>query len=174
MSTYISMFFKLFDKDYGTNVLDYIGFLGPILLLFISIFKLWNQPPYWRAYLVMFFINSAINQVLKLWIRQERPTGGQTIMGEPYSGANVFGMPSAHTQSIFFSLTYLYLVKRSNTILIIELFIALLTIYQRFKYKQHTMEQLCIGAVIGIGIAYLGWLSTNEIIKKKFIDFRKI
>ena len=60
-----------------------------------------------------------------------------------------YGMPSAHAQSTMFSIIYLFLVNGSYFWLFIELGIYVLTIYQRWKTKMHTMEQLAVGSLIG-------------------------
>jgi 4-hydroxybenzoate polyprenyltransferase len=62
--------------------------------------------------------------------------------------------------------TFLYLVKESPTWLLIGLFIAGLTVYQRLKYKRHTIEQLCVGAILGIMIAYGGFYITKKYLQE--------
>jgi membrane-associated phospholipid phosphatase len=146
------------------SILDYIGFFGPIIVIIISITKLWNQPQYLIGYVCFEIINSIINSVLKSLIRQERPVGGRSIINEKYTGANIYGMPSSHTQNVAFSTVFLYLVKGSPTYLILESFILALTFYQRWKYKRHTVEQLIAGVGVGTLIAYLGFYMTKKII----------
>ena len=68
---------------------------------------------------------------------------------EKYKNEERFGMPSGHAQSIFFSIVYLYNLKHSIPLLFSNLFIASLTLYQRWKYRRHTVEQLASGSVIG-------------------------
>lgn len=153
------------DNNMGTStIFDYIGFFGPIIVIIISITKLWNQPQYLIGYACFEVINSIINSVLKSLIRQERPMGGRSIVNEKYTGANIYGMPSSHTQNVAFSTTYLYLVKGSPTYLILESFILALTFYQRWKYKRHTVEQLIAGVGVGMLIAYMGFYMTKKII----------
>jgi hypothetical protein len=142
-------------------IIDKIGFLSPLILLLISIFNLWNQKKYLISYLVFFIGNTIVNKILKIIIKQKRPDNGIKIFNESYTGVERYGMPSGHLQSVFFSLSFLYLVKGSPIWLIIELFIAAITFYQRWKYKQHTFEQLLIGSFIGILIAYLSFNFTK-------------
>jgi membrane-associated phospholipid phosphatase len=68
---------------------------------------------------------------------------------EKYKNEERFGMPSGHAQSIFFSIVYLYNLKHSIPLLFSNLFIASLTLYQRWKYRRHTVEQLATGSAIG-------------------------
>ena len=152
------------------QLLDKIGFFGPIILIFITIMQLWNRSSYMVGYLVFLFINTAFNGFFKIMVKQDRPHGSRSIVNEPYEGVHKYGMPSSHAQSVFYSMAYLYLTKTTPEILIIASFISALTLYQRWSYKQHTLEQLLVGSVVGIGVAYLGffvttkWLHTSSII----------
>ena len=78
----------------------------------------------------------------------------------------MYGMPSAHAQSVFMSLTFLYLVKESPAWLLGELFIAGLTVYQRWKYNRHTLEQLGVGALLGSLVAYVGYYTVKTNLQK--------
>ena len=75
-------------------------------------------------------------------------------------------MPSNHAQQIFFSITFLYLLYRNKSLLIIELLISFITIYQAYSYNRHTLEQLFVGAFIGIITGYLSFLIIKKIYKK--------
>ena len=83
-------------------------------------------------------------------------------MNEEYSGVQQYGMPSYHAQLSFYSIVFLYLVKKSTYVLLIELFIVAATLYQRWFYRRHTIEQLCVGMVVGGIIGYLGFFSTTQ------------
>jgi membrane-associated phospholipid phosphatase len=142
--------------------LDMIGLFGPIILLLVSIWQLWGNGVYWTASIVIFGMNLFINKILKLWIKQPRPVGGQRMITyETYSGIEQYGMPSGHSQSVVCSVTFLYLVKHSIIGLIIGMYIVSLTIYQRWKYRQHSVEQLSVGAVVGFLVAYIGYTITT-------------
>jgi membrane-associated phospholipid phosphatase len=144
------------------EIIEKIGFMGPLILLCIGIYNLWNQQKYLLSYLVFFIGNTILNKILKIIIKQKRPSDGIKIMNEEYSGEEIYGMPSGHAQSSFFSIAFLYFVKGSPTWLIIELFIATLTIYQRWKYRQHTLEQLFTGSLVGVGFAYFSFYLTKQ------------
>lgn len=146
--------------------LDTIGFLGPFILLGIGIWQLWYNRIYWFAYLVIFSMNSVINKVAKSILKQPRPHDGESIMNENYAGEEIYGMPSGHAQSVFSSLTFLYLVKGSPAWLFGELFIAGLTVYQRWKYRRHTVEQLGVGSVLGVVVAYVGYYVTKQYLQE--------
>jgi membrane-associated phospholipid phosphatase len=144
------------------EIIEKIGFMGPLILLFIGIYNLCNQQKYLLSYLVFFVGNTIINKILKKIIKQKRPSNSKKILNEEYSGEELYGMPSGHAQSCFFSISFLYFVKGSPTWLIIELFIAALTIYQRWKYRQHTLEQLFAGSLVGIAFAYFSFYLTKQ------------
>jgi membrane-associated phospholipid phosphatase len=144
------------------NIIDKIGFFGPVIIFLISIYNLWNQQKYLISYLVFSFCNTIVNKILKVIIQQKRPNGSIKIMDESYEGIENYGMPSGHAQSSFFSIAFLYFVKGSPMWLIAELFIAGLTVYQRWKYRQHTIEQLIMGSILGICFAYLSYYITKQ------------
>ena len=148
------------------RMLDTVGFLGPFILFGIGVWQLWGNNGFWCAYLVVFVMNSVINKIAKVIVKQPRPNDGESIMNENYTGAEMYGMPSAHAQSVFSSLTFLYLVKESPAWLIGELFIAGLTVYQRWKYRRHTMEQLGVGAIFGMFVAYGGYFMTKQYVRE--------
>lgn len=157
------------DLENGNKIIrmmDTIGFLGPFILFGIGVWQLWGNRGFWCAYLVVFVLNSFINKIAKVIIKQPRPQDGESIMNENYSGAELYGMPSAHAQSVFSSLTFLYLVKESPAWLLGELFIAGLTVYQRWKYRRHTMEQLGVGVLLGVVVAYGGYYMTKQYLQE--------
>jgi len=132
------------------ELFDTVGFYGPILLFFIVVYSLWDRQKYVLFYLLCFFINTILNKFLKIVFRQARPENPIPFSSiEKYKNEERFGMPSGHAQSIFFSIVYLYNLKHSIPLLFSNLFIASLTLYQRWKYRRHTVEQLASGSVIG-------------------------
>jgi membrane-associated phospholipid phosphatase len=148
-------------ENNNINVIDIIGFNGPIILFLVSVINLWKQK-YIYGYLLFYIINTFINNLLKNTIKQARPNNTMNTITEKYPGVHKYGMPSYHAQSVFFSLTFLYLVKRSVFLLLIESFIAFMTIYQRWVNRHHTIEQLIVGSFIGICNAYISYLITNQ------------
>jgi membrane-associated phospholipid phosphatase len=133
------------------QTLDLIGFFGPLIILITNIYNLWTQTLYLIGYFVFLLINSAVNKSLKSIFKEPRPYDEINIMsGEIHYGADVYGMPSGHAQSVSFSLIYLYLVQKSNLLLILNTIILLLTVIQRWNYRKHTIEQLLIGTMAGI------------------------
>lgn len=152
---------KASKMENGMLLLDYIGFFGPLLLFCVSIWKLSGRIPFLYGYLGLFLASTIINKALKLIFQEPRPEGSRTIIGEPYHGADEYGMPSGHAQSVCFSATYLYLVTQNILWLALELCIVALTMIQRWKYKNHSVAQLVLGGFVGAFWGYYGYQMTN-------------
>jgi hypothetical protein len=156
---------------HGIFTIELIGFLGPLLVACIAIYGLWGSNKYLLTYVCFFPVNMIVNKWIKLWVRQPRPTGGKSILGEVYGevygGADEYGMPSAHAQSVLYSVVYLYLAKSDIAWLLTGLGIASLTVYQRWSYRRHTFAQLFIGAICGGIVAYIADFVANRWITEK-------
>ena len=149
---------------YAINI---VGFIGPLLVMGITLYHLRKFPIHIFVYIFFLIVNIGINKWLKLWIRQDRPLGGKSILGEVYTGVDKYGMPSAHAQTVMYSVTYLYGTTNNITWLMTSLCIALLTIYQRWSYNRHTIVQLIMGMLVGSIIAYIAnWTANYWILNK--------
>ena len=132
------------------NVFDQIGYYGPILLLITTICLIWSRTSLLLLYILFFMINYCTNGALKLIIREPRPDGNVVFDShEITTGSERYGMPSGHAQSVAFSSMFSYLITKSPKILMGTSFISAITIYQRYKYKRHTIGQLFVGTIIG-------------------------
>jgi membrane-associated phospholipid phosphatase len=154
--------------------MDWIYIVGghaPIILLFLSIYFLWNLRTVGFYYLFGFFINSILNLLLKGILRQPRPSDdftkfdtvlrhGKSFLfkdqGIPF---NIFGMPSGHLQSCVYSTVFVFLSLKRYDILFLYLVISLLSMYQRVHYSYHTFAQTLAGSLVGLlmalGVYYL-------------------
>lgn len=146
-------------------MLDSIGFYGPVILAITNIYYLFYRKTYLYAYILFLIINSFINRILKEIIREPRPNNQRFMIFE--NKDDIYGMPSGHAQSIFYSTTFLYLTTASYYLLIISLFVCALTIYQRFHFRRHTLKQLFIGSLVGIGIGSFIYQITKYYISTK-------
>lgn len=155
-------------------LLDYIGFFGPVILFSISLWKLSTRIPFLYGYLGLFLASTLINKALKLVFKEPRPEGSKTIVGEPYQGADEYGMPSGHAQSVCFSATYLYFVTKNALWLALELCIVALTLIQRWKYKNHSVPQLVVGALVGVFWGYYGYRWMNTWIKESALQPERV
>ena len=155
--------YDIIESKHTMRHFDKIGFWGPIILFVTTAVQLWGYHGFFATYIIIFITNIGINKIIKAIVRQPRPNNGESITSyEKYTGIEAYGMPSGHAQSIFSSITFLHLVKGSPFWLIMGLFIAGLTIFQRWKYNRHTIEQLMVGSVIGIVVAYSGYYITKN------------
>lgn len=144
-------------------IFDYVGFQGPIITSAITLVSLFNQPKYLFSFVVGSTLNYYLILLLKMLIKEPRPSHPIAyIQDDIYKGAILYGMPSGHAQISFFSITFLYLTNRPFTLVALTLFIGCLTLYQRWKFRRHTTEQLAVGTVIGSSFSYfIYWMTTN-------------
>ena len=147
------------------HFIDAVGFYGPNILFIATIFFTWNKLPYLIAFLIGYFFNTKINEVLKDWIREPRPKCDESLQFKyenlPDHGPHKWGMPSAHAQSIVYSISYLYFVTESTKILAFSALLCINTLYQRYKSRVHTAKQLAIGSVLAVLFAYLTFIATK-------------
>jgi len=135
---------------------DYIGHYGPLISFFLTGYSLLNRKIYAFVFACGSFLNLAINMWLKAIFREPRPQHPvKFIDSDDLVGSNSYGMPSGHAQITFFSLTFLLLTKSPILWIYIMTCIAVITVYQRWKYKRHTVKQLIVGAGIGIFSAWI-------------------
>tara|TARA_B100001094_G_C17785822_1_gene601963 strand:- start:311 stop:649 length:339 start_codon:yes stop_codon:yes gene_type:complete len=85
-----------------------------------------------------------IVKFLKQIIKQDRPIK-----------KNTYGMPSTKSATLFYIMTYLMIMNTLNEKTKITLFIlAGIGVLYKLLYKEHSVEQIGIGAIIGIVYAY--------------------
>jgi membrane-associated phospholipid phosphatase len=161
------------------KIFDYIGFFGPQILLFISIILLRNKSNLLYIYLLGSFLSMIINYVLKGLICEPRPSENVHMFNIEMNSSKIsgsrlgydrFGMPSGHSQSVFFSLAFIWLAFKNVKITFIYLLIALNTMYQRVNYKNHSIAQVLIGGLVGILLAFLFYKYANHNLKKEIRD----
>jgi len=68
-----------------------------------------------------------------------------------------YGMPSGHSQHLFVSIFYLYLSIKDfyPWILLISSSIGMMTIVERWYFRNHTLNQLVAGAIVGSMFAFV-------------------
>ena len=160
------------------KVMTYTGKYGPLILFFSTVFLLWNKKNAQMYYVLGFCLNSISNVFLKLLIRQPRPSddkqkfdlaldkGRQFLFdsGIPY---DIFGMPSGHSQSVAFTLVFVFTTIPNNTYRLFCVFITLVTLWQRVQYNHHTIMQVTLGSMVGGLFAYfMFYMNRNNIVGK--------
>jgi membrane-associated phospholipid phosphatase len=151
------------------KVVDLIGVSAPQILFFVSCYLLWNKPVFLNYYIGGFFINTILNLLLKGIIRQPRPSEDIKLFNLAVNngkrmGFDVYGMPSGHAQLAFYSTIFIYLALKNKKIAFVFLLISMISLYQRVKYKNHTILQVIVGSGVGALFGYfIYYLSTQKI-----------
>ena len=114
----------------------------------------------------------------------ERPKGakncGLFVEGDT-KRPNSYGMPSGHSQGSAFFLTYLLMHLRDTNINInkkiiggsLFTFITLGVMYSRIYLKCHTIQQVILGGLFGMGFGYLYYENKDKIKKHIKIYFEQ-
>ena len=152
----------------------YVGFNGPYILAFLNILVMIKSWQYLIPYIISLYLNKIINHYLKTTIKEPRPDEKYTVRtsfdrGHP-DGSKSYGMPSGHSQLIFFTIFYTWFVSKKKDILIMELFFSLITIYQRWKFKRHSIPQLFAGFVVGGLLAFFVYFITKKLLEKNIFN----
>lgn len=139
----------------------------PIFLFLISSFLLRNKVKYLSYFVGGYFVNSALNAILKLMIQEPRPSNDLRSLeigianGERIS-FDKFGMPSGHAQTCGFALVFMSLVFDSPKLTAFYLVISFITMAQRYIFNNHTILQLMVGFVTGGLFGYLTYMIANK------------
>jgi len=158
-----------------------IGEYGPIILIFLSLYLLWNSKNLLFYYTVGIFTNAIVNIIFKGFIQEPRPLFETTKMnimkthaknyffqnGIPF---DMFGMPSGHAQASFFTTAFIYLSLKRNNLLYIYIPMSLLTCYQRIALGYHSLSQIIVGSIVGVAFAYFVYNLARDKIKGKIIE----
>ena len=149
-----------------------IGYYGPIILfttiiiyiilpLLASITNITNIATIINTtnhVLYIIFMNTIsieVNTILKLIIKQPRPNKPRKININDVKYSKTYGMPSGHAQIVANNLVYLSMLANNNIITTISSIIALLTLYQRYVFRMHTISQLAYGTLLGCTTGYI-------------------
>ena len=176
--------FEIFE-----SIFYYIGKCGPILLLCISLFLLWNKHNLFFYYSIGIIANTILNIILKCIVQQPRPfedpklfhlvlKNMKQFIFKDYTPFDIFGMPSGHTQSAFFSTVFIFLALKKLNILCFYLIISIIIMIHRIIYRYHSLSQVLIGDIVGgivaCGFFYLAQQKIKGKIKEKPDDFGPI
>ena len=116
--------------------------------------------------------------ILGRGIRPDGATNCGSFLFYPDKPATIYGMPSGHSQSIWFLVTYLILIIKDKKINLFEkrinkkynevikytsicglFFLGLLVSYSRVEIEGcHTKEQVILGGLIGASIGYIAYI----------------
>lgn len=152
---------------YIEKITDYIGYLGPFLLLIITIILLKSKTILLTYYIIGYALNIGLNILLKGFFQHPRPSEDLRIFNASIAqgkrfGFDVYGMPSGHSQNVFYSVGFIYFALGNPIVTIIYFAIALNTCYQRVKYKNHSIMQVICGGIIGTIIGIIFYLFSSK------------
>ena len=147
--------------------LSTIGYQGPNILLSVIIGNLfWHnitQPSIYFAVVGWQIVNHLFNVVIKNTLKAPRPDSQpeefdklkETITLKNYMIIHRnFGMPSGHAQSVWSELIFIALYFKSPILTTVAAIQTGITLWQRYKAHRHSLKQLAVGSLLGIGI---GW-----------------
>jgi membrane-associated phospholipid phosphatase len=146
---------------------------GPIIIIVISILKLFIKQNYIFFYLIGTAINEILNLFLKYTIKENRPSISEKqnkifTLGHQYDyfySVDKYGMPSGHAQNLGFSLGFMFMFIKHSYLLWVYIIISCITLFQRYINKKHSIIQLFIGYSIGMIIGILFYKLGNHFIK---------
>jgi membrane-associated phospholipid phosphatase len=134
-----------------------VGYFGPQIATVYVLYIVYQYSIiYCILFSILFIFSTWLNhKILKKIIYDSRPLNGIIFLASEKFRNKINGMPSGHTQQTAFALTIAYLFSKKNLYLSIGLL--LLTSIQRYIFKNHTILQLIVGTVIGIGLGYISF-----------------
>jgi membrane-associated phospholipid phosphatase len=155
---------KMRDFIYG------IGYFSEMIMMLIVSIVLLLRPIEWFVYIVCILLNGALNGYLKNTIKNNRPYNSMKFLNTEHfnKDVKVYGMPSGHTQNVFFSIVYLYLsTHQFYPWIFISCIVGVLTFVERGLFHNHTLLQMTAGALLGSILAY-GVVSLRDWVEKNY------
>ena len=160
------------------SILYEFGAYGPIILILLSWYLLWDNKNLFFYYTIGIFANAVLNLIFKGIIQEPRPmfddkkvrllkTHGKEYFYQSGIPFDIFGMPSGHAQASFFSTVFIYLVFKQSNLLYIYIPLTLLTCYQRVKFDYHSISQIVVGGIVGSAFGYFVYQLAIEKIKNR-------
>jgi membrane-associated phospholipid phosphatase len=154
------------------DIMIYIERYGFIILILLSIFELSNKQIYLFFFNIGLAINTIINLFLKIIIKEPRPSNNSKLdelvkKNNYLYDIEKYGMPSGHAQNLGFSCGFMFMFIKNSYLLYIYLIICILTLFQRYKTKKHSILQLIIGFILGFIIGYSLYKFGNHYLKGK-------
>jgi membrane-associated phospholipid phosphatase len=151
-------------------IIMYIGLWAPVILFILSLFLLYSLPTFFNFFLGGYIINAIFNLILKTLIKQPRPSQDKKLIeigvvnGHRFS-LDKYGMPSGHAQTCGFSLTFVALALQNFFVTTVYIIISIITLFQRYLNKNHTIIQLIVGFVLGLIFGYITFLIAQKYVQ---------
>ena len=180
-NVYINIKISDYHMDIATELFNVIGGFGPVILIILSAYLLWDNSNLFFYYSIGVFISAILNLILKGLLQQPRPsedpkmfnlalTRGKRFIFKNGIPHDIFGMPSGHAQSALFSTVFIYLSLKKTNLLYVYLLISIVTMVQRVVFNHHTFLQVIIGSIVGVGLGYFVYFLAREKIKGRITE----
>lgn len=148
------------------DILHDLGKYGPMILSAITWYNLWNRNNLFFYFTIGLVINKLINIILKGIIQDPRPlfdsekvnlvkTNAKQYFYQNGIPFNIYGMPSGHAQTSFYTLAFTYLATKNNSLLFFYLIFAGFICYKRLELERHSLPQVVVGSAVGSFIGYI-------------------
>lgn len=147
------------------NIIEKAGYYGPNITIIINVISLLDQPKFLGAFILFYCIQYFIIGMMKQVIKEPRPKGYADKHYDDdgvYEGIALYGMPSGHSSNVWFCTIFLWLVKKSTYLLILEMAVCFYTMYQRWSFHKHSIEQISVGSLVGGSIAWTAFRLTKQ------------
>jgi len=148
--------------------LSTLGYQGPNTLLALILIMLYWQgetnPYAYGAVLLCKLVNHLINITIKNSLKAPRPDSHKdpnfSNLKPTFKNFltihKQFGMPSGHAQDTVWELTFLALYFQKPWLTLVSLSQVLITLWQRYETRRHSLYQLAVGSTLGVlvGVAF--------------------
>lgn len=148
-------------EEYGLQIINQLGRYGRQIIggatLFI-LFKIGNVNAL-GYYSLGSLICILVNIILKTLIKEPRPKEDEAdfnflIQNNKRVSYDKFGMPSGHSQFMFFTLVFMAYVMHGYKyywwLMTCFTLLTINTVLQRIRSNNHTVKQVVVGSIIGI------------------------
>ena len=154
---------NLFNLNNLNNLLYAVGYFGDTISFFIICMLIFNNFKFVIFYVIFFIINMYFNNYLTNLIKQKNPSHPiKFLESETYSKKR-YGMPSFHSQNMFFSIGYSFFILNNFIWKLVLLLIGFAVIYERYVFRDHTMEQLLYGSILGLLLGYISYFIVKKL-----------
>lgn len=156
---------------YILYIIDQLGYYGPFILIFMTIIVLKKRSIFYHYYLVGYVANMILNNILRAIWKQPRPNTNQELFNMKKANnkelnPHQYGMPSGHAQGVAYSTSFIALLTQKHKDLkhwtLIFVAISALTVGQRIIKKDHSVEQVGVGLILGAAFGYLVFVLSEK------------
>ena len=134
------------------TIMDYMGQMSVVYFLLINvIYSSFVKNDLFFFITFTEILNELLNVILKGIIKEPRPKNQVNFNGHT---SVYYGMPSGHAQSATYNAVIFCYQINNIYAYIFSFMVCMVTFYQRYKYRRHTLSQLFFGALTGLLFGY--------------------